>query len=234
MADPYVAGLQERTKELLARRNSQSNNLPRRVLLLRDVPTKEMEENHCDRASQRSPSTDSTATGGVSPMSTIDVLTEVDDRRVQDSPKQGPHRFQGQLQPLSGESSLALPGEEVTTLMIRNIPCRLEKTDVSTAIDDMGFEGCYDFLHIPKKARPAVGGNLGYGFINFTTPEAAAEFVHLFQGYRFPGRSEKVADVRPAHVQGLADNLGQFGKKSSKFADDRCRRQRTLCQGYDA
>ncbi|CAK0867858.1 unnamed protein product, partial [Prorocentrum cordatum] len=54
--------------------------------------------------------------------------------------------------------------------------------------------------------------NVGYGFINFRTSDACEEFVSKFNGVDvrkcLPGlNSRKVAEVTPARVQGLDENV---------------------------
>lgn len=87
------------------------------------------------------------------------------------------------------------------------------------AVDHMGFEDRYDFLYLPKGGRSSKVGrsNLGYGFINFLDPHDAAHFAQLFQEFLFEGpEDDKVCTVRPAHVQGLVNNLYSFSRSVGK------------------
>merc|ERR1712061_593946 len=70
----------------------------------------------------------------------------------------------------------------------------------------MGF----DFVYLPIDFKN--GCNVGYSFINFRTSDACAEFVERFNGVDvrkcLPGlNSRKIAEVTPARVQGLEENV---------------------------
>mmetsp|Transcript_9457 Transcript_9457/g.20941 ORF Transcript_9457/g.20941 Transcript_9457/m.20941 type:complete len:560 (-) Transcript_9457:161-1840(-) len=97
----------------------------------------------------------------------------------------------------------------ITTLMLKNIPCRKSQEQVMMHIDGQGFHDRYDFFYLPRDVK--FHANLGYAFINFTDPEDAARFMEQMNGYRFSGSgSNKACAVVPAHVQGLMNNLAAF------------------------
>mmetsp|Transcript_41817 Transcript_41817/g.77700 ORF Transcript_41817/g.77700 Transcript_41817/m.77700 type:complete len:653 (+) Transcript_41817:54-2012(+) len=99
--------------------------------------------------------------------------------------------------------------QPVTTMMLKNIPCRKSQEEVMLTIDEEGFGGRYDFFYLPRDVK--FRANLGYAFINFVTPEDAAEFQNKMDGYRFPNSgSAKACIVVPAHVQGALNNLQAF------------------------
>lgn len=107
----------------------------------------------------------------------------------------------------------------ITTLMIRNIPCRVTQQQLVDVIDSMGFSGKYDFLYLPTGGRSSTTGssNLGYGFINFIDPEFAEPFTDTFQNFQFEGTSStKVLTVKPAHIQGLENNIVHFDRTATK------------------
>jgi hypothetical protein len=104
----------------------------------------------------------------------------------------------------------------ITSLMIRNLPCCITQCRLVEALDTLGFQGTYDFLHLPTGGRSAAmrANNLGYGFINFNNAHDAARFMDAFSGYIFEGTySEKACVVRPAHIQGLNSNLRNLPQK---------------------
>jgi len=107
----------------------------------------------------------------------------------------------------------------ITTLMICNIPCRVTQQQLVDIVDGMGFEGKYDFLYLPTGGRSSTVGssNLGYGFINYEDPTDAELFQQLFTNYQFEGTtSTKVCTVRPAHIQGLQNNILHFDRTANK------------------
>jgi len=80
---------------------------------------------------------------------------------------------------------------DARTMMICDIPFRLEQEEVVFAIDSMGFVGLHDLVSLPApqlpKGPPQGKGNLGYAFVRFFDPEVAAQFKEAFEGYQFQG-----------------------------------------------
>jgi hypothetical protein len=112
----------------------------------------------------------------------------------------------------------------IVTLMICNIPCRITLQQLVEVIDSMGFAGKYDFLHLPIGGGSSAGSrsNLGYGFINFADPVDAEPFRKAFMNYQFEGTSSaKVCTVRPAHIQGLENNILHFDRSAAKARSQR-------------
>jgi len=126
------------------------------------------------------------------------------------------------------ESMLATVGdEEVTTLMICNLPCRVAQSDMARIVDELGYAGTYNFLRLPTSRGKS---NLGYGFINFPDPQVAANFSRSFLTYEFQGTSSrKTPMIRPARLQGIEANMCQFDRtrrdrtKGANEGGDRCR-----------
>jgi len=107
------------------------------------------------------------------------------------------------------EGTAAASTQPITTMMLKNIPCRKSQEEVMLTIDEEGFGGRYDFFYLPRDVK--FRANLGYAFINFITPEDAADFQNKMDGYRFPNSgSAKACIVVPAHVQGALNNLQAF------------------------
>lgn len=101
------------------------------------------------------------------------------------------------------------PAVPITTVMLKNIPCRKCQEEVMMHIDRKDFGGRYDFFYLPRDVK--FRANLGYAFINFLSPEDASRFQTEMNGYRFAGSgSSKACIVVPAHVQGLVNNLAAF------------------------
>jgi len=111
------------------------------------------------------------------------------------------------------------PDEPITTLMLSNLPCSIDHQQVAKAIDSLGFSRRYDLLHVLTGGRSAAASrsNLGYGFINFLTPQDAEAFAQAFNGYQFEGtKSSKRSLVRPACVQGFAKTMELFRHSFAK------------------
>jgi len=97
----------------------------------------------------------------------------------------------------------------ITTVMLKNIPCRKLQEEVMELMDQNGFAGRYDFLYLPRDVK--LQANLGYAFINFLSSEDARQFAKAMNGYRFTGSaSSKSCLVVPAHVQGRMNNIAAF------------------------
>merc|ERR1740130_672116 len=97
----------------------------------------------------------------------------------------------------------------ITTMMLKNIPCRKSQEEVMEHIDSKNFVHRYDFFYLPRDVK--FRANLGYAFINFVTDHDAACFQAEMNGYRFANSgSSKACAVVPAHVQGLMNNLAAF------------------------
>jgi hypothetical protein len=96
-----------------------------------------------------------------------------------------------------------------TTVMLRNIPNKYTQ-DMLVKQLCQDFRGEFDFVYLPIDFKNRC--NVGYGFINFRTVEACDKFVTSFNGVDvrkcLPGlNSRKVAEVTPARVQGLEENV---------------------------
>jgi RNA recognition motif-containing protein len=102
------------------------------------------------------------------------------------------------------DESQAIPQEEWTSIMIKNIPCRYVQDEILDEIKSAGY--VLDFLYLPPARRTA--GNLGYCFVNFVTPAQARDFFEAFQGHHFAlqPKSKKRANVLWANLQGFQKN----------------------------
>eukprot|EP00746_Dinoflagellata_sp_MGD_P139931 gnl/MRDRNA2_/MRDRNA2_73275_c0_seq1.p1 gnl/MRDRNA2_/MRDRNA2_73275_c0~~gnl/MRDRNA2_/MRDRNA2_73275_c0_seq1.p1 ORF type:complete len:415 (+),score=64.22 gnl/MRDRNA2_/MRDRNA2_73275_c0_seq1:67-1311(+) len=97
----------------------------------------------------------------------------------------------------------------ITTMMIRNIPCRFRQAELMSIIDGMGFGNTYDFFYLPMDSRK--NANLGYAFINFWDVQSAEYCASAFKGVQLaPYRSPKTCRVTPASIQGLANLRKHF------------------------
>eukprot|EP00418_Pyrodinium_bahamense_P015454 CAMPEP_0179119572 /NCGR_PEP_ID=MMETSP0796-20121207/56294_1 /TAXON_ID=73915 /ORGANISM="Pyrodinium bahamense, Strain pbaha01" /LENGTH=296 /DNA_ID=CAMNT_0020818077 /DNA_START=139 /DNA_END=1029 /DNA_ORIENTATION=- len=100
-------------------------------------------------------------------------------------------------------------GEEVTTLMLQNLPQNIVQRDLCNALDRAGFSGQYDFLYMPTMFSTGMGK--GYAFVNFTTPDVAQRFLTRWSKARPFGRSQsKTLTITEAHIQGRDANIAKW------------------------
>jgi hypothetical protein len=114
------------------------------------------------------------------------------------------------FEPQAAYNGYADPEEpQVTTLMIRHIPCRFTQEEVMRHLDSLGYASKYDFFYLPQDIRSR--SNLGYAFVNFVDAATAKSCQETISGHAFGGcRSRKVCIVVPAHIQGLDNLLTHF------------------------
>lgn len=96
----------------------------------------------------------------------------------------------------------------VTTLMVRNIPSNYSQ---DMLLEEWPLERWkFDFLYLPVKIMKKR--NLGFAFVNFVTPSAAADFYLAWHRKRLPlfNDGKRNLDVTPAHIQGRMGNLLQI------------------------
>jgi len=109
------------------------------------------------------------------------------------------------------------PGDQFTTMMVRNLPCNMTLGMFAKHMDIHGFAGCYDLIHLPHMSGSP---NLGYGFVNFCSQEDAARFEIQFQKVSFTTNSSiKACRVQRAHIQGFMNNV-EFIFRTKHF--DQC------------
>mmetsp|Transcript_7439 Transcript_7439/g.20913 ORF Transcript_7439/g.20913 Transcript_7439/m.20913 type:complete len:570 (+) Transcript_7439:67-1776(+) len=121
--------------------------------------------------------------------------------------------------------------EPVTTIMLRHIPCRYTQGTLLRELDQLGFEGRYDFFYLPMDVRNKT--SVGYAFVNFEDPGTAAEFSGMMQDYRFQRHpNDKVAEASPAHLQGLRRNVAHFSSRTVLRARDSKYRPIVLQKGF--
>ncbi|MCO5563687.1 hypothetical protein L7F22_017334 [Adiantum nelumboides] len=122
----------------------------------------------------------------------------------------------------------AHPSNPRTTLMIQNIPNKYSQKMLLTMLDQhcLQFnstlngaepEAAYDFMYLPIDFKNKC--NLGYAFVNFTTPQATLGFYKAFHGKAWEEfNSRKICGVAFARLQGRPALEEHF--KNSRFACD--------------
>jgi len=105
--------------------------------------------------------------------------------------------------------------EQVTSMMVRNLPFSLTQQKLIDALDATGFTGLYDFCYLPHKFSDHK--NVGYAFVNFVTPEAAKEFQRIWhqdRGNVFNSSDmRKALNVTEAVLQGRQANMQKAKSK---------------------
>jgi RNA recognition motif-containing protein len=118
--------------------------------------------------------------------------------------------------PASSNGSLALSLAEdaglLTTIMVRNIPCKYTQKQMMSEVSEVNSN--FDFLYIPPARTAKVDKNLGYAFINFKTVSDAQSFMEGFQNHKFNlyKKSTKRAVVTYAELQGFEANVKYYRK----------------------
>merc|ERR1719262_1120212 len=110
------------------------------------------------------------------------------------------------LKKFNGE---AVPKNEVTTLMVRGIPCSFSQEHMMKIIDEAGLRAKYNFFYLPRAGNN--GSNLGYAFLNFVEPESASLCTSRLDGIPLDAsRSSKVCTIAPGDIQGLVNLRKHF------------------------
>ncbi|XP_061339554.1 protein terminal ear1 homolog [Gastrolobium bilobum] len=117
----------------------------------------------------------------------------------------------------------------ITTVMIRNVPNQYKLDDLLLMMDDHCWQqnktiedpadwSKFDFIYLPMDYRKhAIEGrmsNLGYAFVNFTTPSAAFKFYEQFQGLVWNvTENQKICEINAALYQGKDTLMRIFRQK---------------------
>ncbi|CAK0802364.1 unnamed protein product [Prorocentrum cordatum] len=98
--------------------------------------------------------------------------------------------------------------------MLRNLPIGYTQEALVDELRDAGFDGTYDFLHVPTYLGAPHG--TAHAFINFVQPAFAWKFKACFEGRQLgaPGATG-VASVVPATLQGYEANLEHHTRRGA-------------------
>ncbi|XP_045798291.1 protein MEI2-like 4 [Trifolium pratense] len=108
-----------------------------------------------------------------------------------------------------------------TTLMIKNIPNKYTSVMLLATINER-HKGTYDFVYLPIDFKNKC--NVGYAFINMTSPSSIVPFYQVFNGKKWEFfNSEKVASLAYARIQGKTALIAHFQNSSLMNVDERCR-----------
>ena len=112
-----------------------------------------------------------------------------------------------------------------TTLMIKNIPNKYTQKMLLALLEERFARTKpfpFDFFYLPIDFKNRC--NVGYAFINMTSPAAIPALVEEFHGKRWPKfNSEKVCAIAYARIQGKTALVQHFQNSSLLHEDKRCR-----------
>ncbi|OWP05060.1 RNA recognition domain-containing protein [Marssonina coronariae] len=113
-----------------------------------------------------------------------------------------------------------------TTVMLRNIPNKVDQQMLKEMIDDSSF-GTYDFMYL--RIDFSNNCNVGYAFINFVDPLHIIDFVRARSNQKWQRfKSEKVAEVSYATIQGRDCLIQKFRNSSVMLEPEHYRPKVTL------
>jgi hypothetical protein len=106
-----------------------------------------------------------------------------------------------------------------TTLMVRNLPNKLTPAMIVECINELGYDGKYDYLFVPidTNAPGWANRNLGSCFLNLVSPETAAQFCLQAYGFSFRQAisSTKTSKISIAEEQGVLANLRRIARAAN-------------------
>lgn len=118
---------------------------------------------------------------------------------------------------LAEEFSTTATDVPTTTMMIRNLPNRYTQQELIEELEILGFADSFDFFYAPIDF--GTMGNVGYAFVNFSSPAWATKCQQDLEGYAFRKHQQKsrrkVATVSAAHLQGLQANLRHYERAAA-------------------
>jgi hypothetical protein len=101
------------------------------------------------------------------------------------------------------------------TVMVRHVPKTYSQEAFVNQLLEAGFDGCYDFVHVPLETRSKQ--NRGSAFVNFIDTSTAARFHEMFHGSQFSDAKDgQQLSVMPAATQGYAEAVRRFSKHVPK------------------
>lgn len=107
------------------------------------------------------------------------------------------------------EEQQQVDGGEVTTMMIRNVPRKYTSVALTHELQATLPAVTFNFVYLPWDSKAST--NLGYGFVNFVSTEAAFAAQAFLDGKTWClVKSNKTIKMVPANRQGLVDNVRQY------------------------
>jgi len=96
--------------------------------------------------------------------------------------------------------------QESTTVVLRNLPAHLSRSDLVKILDDAGFSKRYDFLYLPTNFRNMTV--FGYAIVNFSDIADAQAALEQFRGTDVDGQA--MITEWSKSQQGYDDLVGRY------------------------
>lgn len=111
-----------------------------------------------------------------------------------------------------GRHTAAARPQEITTLMVQNLPRLCVPAGLAAELDRSGFAGSFDFVYVPTMFKAVHGKS--FGFVNFVSPEVAKAFKRQWgKTWRFEAIDQRTrVNVVDARIQGLQKNMAKWGE----------------------
>eukprot|EP00416_Gambierdiscus_australes_P008666 CAMPEP_0171143848 /NCGR_PEP_ID=MMETSP0766_2-20121228/144967_1 /TAXON_ID=439317 /ORGANISM="Gambierdiscus australes, Strain CAWD 149" /LENGTH=146 /DNA_ID=CAMNT_0011607681 /DNA_START=38 /DNA_END=475 /DNA_ORIENTATION=+ len=88
-------------------------------------------------------------------------------------------------------------------LAVRNVPWNFTYRQLEEA---WAYDGSYNYIHLPFKVSKRR--NVGYVFVNFTTPQHAAEFADRWHGCMLQNNGfRKALNIAVASIQSVPESM---------------------------
>lgn len=98
-----------------------------------------------------------------------------------------PHQSTGMEHDRATEKSCD-NNSHLTTIMLRNIPKTFTRQSFTLLMDEQGFMGCYDFVHVPLNLQSHGTESVGYALVNAVCHEHGEHLLQYFNGFELsPG-----------------------------------------------
>eukprot|EP00405_Crypthecodinium_cohnii_P056783 CAMPEP_0206613702 /NCGR_PEP_ID=MMETSP0325_2-20121206/56889_1 /ASSEMBLY_ACC=CAM_ASM_000347 /TAXON_ID=2866 /ORGANISM="Crypthecodinium cohnii, Strain Seligo" /LENGTH=208 /DNA_ID=CAMNT_0054133929 /DNA_START=45 /DNA_END=668 /DNA_ORIENTATION=+ len=104
------------------------------------------------------------------------------------------------------EDDHLLNGNLHTTIMVRNLPRKVLAADLLAELENYISRKHFDFVSVPWDRKSP--SNLGFAFVNFSTPQMAAKAHECMDGQVWRAvASTKRIKIVAARIQGLRKNI---------------------------
>lgn len=108
---------------------------------------------------------------------------------------------------LQANEEAEAPGDNRTTLIVKNLPAECTHDELSKILDEVGLSGLYNFIYVPFDFKKSAV--LRYGFVNFEQNQQALKAMAILDGLAVDG--EKRCEVEWGDAQqSLRANIERY------------------------